>query len=236
MAQKINKPAKSARAPVVALANEPPQEADTLQECLRYVLSLQGLTPDLRSVRQSMDNAERALEPAGLQEMAEKLGMNAAIKKIPFAMLSELATPAILLLQGKKSVVYVPERQKGKIYTPGDGNAATDLEQLRNSYMGHAVILSATGREDESTAHMWKQGKIDWFWQPIRAYWPGYAEILICSLFINVFVIALPIFTMNIYDRVVPNFALDTLHVLTIGVHAGLYIRFCLSHHTSAYS
>lgn len=219
MANTTNKPKNAARAPTVTPADDRhPQEADTLQECLRYVLSLQGLTPDLRSVRQSMDNAERALEPAGLQEMAEKLGMNAAIKKIPFAMLAELATPAILLLQGKKSVVYVPEGGQGRIFAPGEESSPAGLEQLRNRYMGHAVILSAGGREDESTAHMWKQGKIDWFWQPIRAYWPGYAEILVCSLFINLFVIALPIFTMNVYDRVVPNFALDTLHVLTIGV------------------
>ena len=84
--------------------------------------------------------------------------------------------------------------------------------------MGHVAVFSTSGKESANTEHMWRARKIDWFWQPIKAYWPGYAEILICSLFINLFTIALPIFTMNIYDRVVPNFAVDTLQVLTIGI------------------
>lgn len=200
---------------------------DSLQECLRYLLSLQGKTPDLDSVRGRMPDADRPLEPAGLQEMAEKVGASAQIKKFPFAMLGELAAPVILLLQDKQAVVWIPEENgRSRIFTPEEGLVDVDLKSLRNVYMGHTISITSSGREDNTTAHMWKQGKVDWFWQPIRAYWPGYAEILICSLFMNLFVTVLPLFTMNVYDRVVPNFAVDTLFVLTLGVTLALAFDF----------
>lgn len=213
MAVTKNNPRKVDPAP----ANLQGAQDDPLQECFRYLLSLQGLTPDLLAVRQAMENPDSALEPAGLQEIADRVGMNATIRKIPFSMLRELLTPAILLLNGRGAAVYVPAGAQSRIFIPGGGEVA-DIEDLRNAYMGHVVTVAPAGRDDESTAHMWRQGKIDWFWQPVRAYWRGYTEILVCSLFINMLVIALPIFTMNIYDRVVPNFAMDTLYVLTMGV------------------
>ena len=47
-----------------------------------------------------------------------------------------------------------------------------------------------------------------WFWSAIAQSWPIYGEVLVASLLINVFALVTPFFTMNIYDRVVPNLAL----------------------------
>ena len=57
-----------------------------------------------------------------------------------------------------------------------------------------------------------------WFWGVVFQNWRLYREGLIAALLINMFALALPMYSMTIYDRVIPNRAEETLWVLSIGV------------------
>ncbi len=57
-----------------------------------------------------------------------------------------------------------------------------------------------------------------WFFKPLKKEWRAYVEVAVLTLFINLFALALPLFTMSVYNRVIPNFATDTLFVLSVGV------------------
>jgi len=57
-----------------------------------------------------------------------------------------------------------------------------------------------------------------WLWGELKRLSPVYRDVVLASFLINLFVIASPLFLMNVYDRVVPNAAIETLWVLASGV------------------
>jgi ABC-type multidrug transport system fused ATPase/permease subunit len=57
-----------------------------------------------------------------------------------------------------------------------------------------------------------------WFWGTIFKSWRIYRDVLVASFLINVFGLASPFFVLIVYDRVIPNNAVETLWVLSIGI------------------
>ncbi len=63
-----------------------------------------------------------------------------------------------------------------------------------------------------------------WFWKPIRQNWSSWAQIIVAALGINILALALPIFVMNVYDRVIPSLSFITLWTLAVGVALALVL------------
>lgn len=57
-----------------------------------------------------------------------------------------------------------------------------------------------------------------WLRSALSGHGRSIANVALAAAFVNVFAIAMPIFTMNVYDRVLPNKATATLWVLAIGL------------------
>ena len=67
-----------------------------------------------------------------------------------------------------------------------------------------------------------------WFWSVIRQHRSMYKDSLLAALFVNIFAECAPFFVMNVYDRVVPNHATDTLWVLAFGIRIIITADFIL--------
>ena len=57
-----------------------------------------------------------------------------------------------------------------------------------------------------------------WFWGPLMSSRSLYVQVMIAALLTNVFALGTSIFTMIVYDRVLPHNAVDSLIALIIGV------------------
>ena len=92
-------------------------------------------------------------------------------------------------------------------------------------------FLSVYGDPDklrEAEAPWHAKGRGHWFWSELRKERQALSPVLLASLVINLLAVALPLFTMNVYDRVIPNRAGSTLWVLAIGVILAFSLEFAL--------
>src|SRR5690606_21025636 len=92
------------------------------------------------------------------------------------------------------------------------------LDELQRDYTGHAIYVRPEQRFDARVADVPKNREGHWFWSVIAAHRRLYRDVLLAALLINMFALAMPLFVMNVYDRVVPNHATDTLWMLSLGI------------------
>lgn len=204
---------------------------DDLYGCLEFVLSFYNIPSDLEGLIAQSAVQKSNLSPLDLLKVTEKVGLHGHVKPLNFQQIVHQNLPSLLIQKDQKQcVVILPQNtHPGKIFVPGQGVVEADINTYAESYSGQAVIFESRNNKTLSDiSHMKKGHALDWFWSPIWHFWKNYTEVLICSVFINLFVLASPLFTLNVYDRVIPNSAMDTLSVLTIGILLALLFDFTL--------
>lgn len=164
---------------------------------------------------------EGRLTPALLVRAAERAGFAARVTRRALKSIPPLVLPAILLLKDGRSCVLVAlDGERARILLPEIGNGVQEVSvaELERSYSGQAVFAKPAFRFDGRAPEVLRLSSRHWFWGVIGRSWRIYRDVLLASLLINLFALATPLFIMNVYDRVVPNNAIETLWVLTAGV------------------
>ena len=72
------------------------------------------------------------------------------------------------------------------------------------------------------------RSKKSWVWDVMLPLQPMYREVVVTSLFVNFLALAVPVFTLQVYDRVIFAAGLSTLQGLAIGMMAVLAFDFVL--------
>jgi ATP-binding cassette, subfamily C, bacterial LapB len=155
--------------------------------------------------------------------VAKRAGFASRLIQRDLDSLSELLLPCILVLKDRNAcILETIDRASGKakIILPevGDGEEWIDLATLREQHLGFAFLLKREYRHQDRALQLVKNDGSHWLWGTLWRSRDIYTSVILGSLLVNLFVLAMPLFTMNVYDRVVPNNAVDTLWVLAIGV------------------
>jgi ATP-binding cassette, subfamily C, bacterial LapB len=218
---------------------------DPLLDCLVEVCRLHGHAASRASLsaglplpaqaaggpgRMNLDLAERALARAG---------MSAKLQRCALTHIDNAALPAILLLKNNQACVLLgwdEGRQTAKLLLPETGQGAVKLgvADLTARHTGLVLFARPHFRFDARTPEVRAPQSKHWFWSAVLSQRFVYGDVLWAALLINVFALAFPMFSMNVYDRVVPNNAVETLWALAIGVFlvlsADLFMRLMRSH------
>ncbi|MDP3523077.1 MAG: ABC transporter transmembrane domain-containing protein, partial [Hoeflea sp.] len=83
-------------------------------------------------------------------------------------------------------------------------------------------------KEEIGALHAGRIEQQHWLLSAVRPYWRSFVRVAFAALFINILALASPLFTMNVYDRVLPNEAIATLWVLAIGIGVAFALDFLL--------
>ncbi len=135
--------------------------------------------------------------------------------------ISPLVFPCILLLSRDRSCVLTSLKDgKAEVIFPetGEGVQPVPVSMLEEEYSGYALFAAREARLDHRASRIRLLGGKRWFWDVLIYYMPIYRHVALASVVINLIGVISPLFVMNVYDRVVPNNAVDTLWVLAIGI------------------
>ncbi len=92
------------------------------------------------------------------------------------------------------------------------------LDMLEPQYTGHAFMLKKKFDFGDKMLNSLKIDYKHWFWDSIKLSKGIYLDVILASILINLFILATPLFTMSVYDRVIPNNSVETLYVFAFGV------------------
>ena len=172
------------------------------------------------------------LTPELFLRAAERGKLSAKIVKHSLNSIDKALLPAVLLLKDNQACVLlsIDDLSNAQIIQPesGLGVLTVPLDELAQKYTGYALFTKPAYRFDSRANEHSSTSTKHWFWNVIRASWPVYSEVILASFLINLFALASPLFIRNVYDRVIPNKAIDTLWVLVIGVIIALIFDFTL--------
>ena len=196
---------------------------DPLLDCLVELTRIHGRPSTRAALTAGLPLENGSLTPSLFARAASRAGLSAKLVRRPLERIDPALLPAVLLLDGEEACVLLGWDETGenaRLLFPetGQGSVLLSRTTLAGRYAGIAIFARPHFRFDKRTPQVGDVTLRHWFWGALAEQWPVYRDVLGAALLINVMALAMPLFSMNVYDRVIPNRAMETLWVLALGV------------------
>ncbi|WP_404317713.1 type I secretion system permease/ATPase [Malaciobacter canalis] len=180
----------------------------------KYILDFYFGDISLETILTLSANSEKGFTNQTAIDVAHEVGLYAVYKDISAFDIPKHFLPCIIFDKENKPFILTNKAKEASLKDVSTNETITIDSSKLKEYKKAILIFRDKNKSDLITNT--KAG--NWFWQPVKSFWRSYIEIGILTLFINIFALAVPLFTMSVYDRVVPNNAIETLFVLASGV------------------
>ena len=201
---------------------------DALEACLRAVLAWQERPMSSASLRARVAGGREVWTTETLLEAADSLGYDVEEGVFDAGRPALPPLPAIAPTRQGTALALLSTHEEGQVLVvdpaAGEKPAPLALDEVYDRLAGPTYSLAlrdipvtdaVTGAPLER-APLGRHGH--WFWGPIVRSRGVYAQVALAALLVNVFALASSIFSMIVYDRVIPNNATETLMALLVGV------------------
>ncbi len=215
----------------------------SLLESLCQLAGFYGRRVSVKALVAGMPVSKAGITPTLFMRAAERADLEANLTEKSLESIAATPNfPCVLVLQGAQSCIVWQMAPSKKGAKKGDDKPrfvvqfpetksekkVVGLDALNKMYAGQAFYIRPVARTDERAGPARIDNKRDWFFSKIWENKKLYRDVILAAIMINVFALGSPLFTMNVYDRVVPNNAEETLWVLAIGVSIAYTFDFLL--------
>lgn len=201
---------------------KPSPQRDDLLDCLVLLTELSQSPRSPEALKSGLPHGNQPLTKNLFLRAAESAGFFARWEKRAIKNISAQVMPVVLSLKDNRHCILLQYGGgKARVLYPetGDGEVVLTQRELDSIYIGECCFCRQRRKSDnradqiipvETSGH--------WFWSMVWRFKSVYIQVIMATVLVNLFALAGSMFVLNVYDRVVPNNALETLWVLAIGV------------------
>lgn len=219
--------------------------SDPLVDCLRIMAAHYGRRTSRESLTAGLPISKSGITPLLFARAAERTGLHARmVERTLEALAIAPNLPCILVLDGQSCILWdIRHPEKKSLFGRKQKTQSIDkdtqfvvqfpetederhfltFEKLKPVFSGYAFFARPIARVDDRAGPAVIDNARDWFWSALWDNRRIYGEVILAAIMINLFALGSSLFTMNVYDRVVPNNAMETLWVLSMGM-ATVYV------------
>ncbi len=198
---------------------------DDLLGCLLFLSKYHNRETSAESLTYGLPIHKTSMNVSMFHQASSRIGFSTrTVNRESLKDITKLALPSVLILNKNRACVllnYNLQTGVAQVIIPGlsKGETQISIDKLESEYTGEVIIIKP---EYNFNNRIEKEVKVEnpkeWFWGTLKRNKGIYKQVIVVSLFINLFILATPLFTMNVYDRVLPNNAVETLWALFIGI------------------
>jgi len=210
-------------AELAQLTQNQPNVNDSLLGCLLLACRTHQVATTKDALTSGLPLRNGKITPALFKRAAERANLTVTTLKKPLNQIRTEYLPVTLLLKNDEACTLTAVDVKSNIASViypelGDAEVAVPLDEIAAQYAGYMIVTKPKYVFDKRAPTVGKVRLKHWFWGTLAENKHIYRDVMVAAFVVNIFALAMPMFTMNVYDRVVPNRSIETLWVLALGV------------------
>ncbi len=211
------------------------RKVDDLLGCLLFLSKYHKRETSASSLTFGLPIHKTSMDVKMFHQAAKKIKLvTKTVKREKIANVTKLALPSVLLLKKERACVlldYDLDNDIARVILPGlsTGETTMTIDKLESEFTGEVIIIKPEYNfNNRIEKEVVVENPKEWFWGTMLRNKGIYKQVAVVSLLINLFILATPLFTMNVYDRVLPNNAIETLWALFIGISLVMFFDLLL--------
>jgi len=205
---------------------------DPLLDCLVLLTEHFGSPCSAEALAAGLPLTSSVLSPELLPQAAMRAGLSAKLSRKSLDNIPKMLLPCILMLKDQKACILQSIDFQANIailsLPETGGEEQLTIEELESLYVGYLFLIKQKYHGDRDFDVHISDTKKHWLWDTIRESAPIYRDVIIASILVNIFALVSPLLVMNIYDKIVPNLAFESLWVLAVGATIAYIFDFTL--------